>query len=162
EPDSTEKFPELPPEPYFTVKSVRRAPKIEDEDDDYLAEINPVRVTYGPVGRASRTASVSSRRSVSSIPRGARVQRASWSSKDFSQADLDRPNPVLVRRMSGGAWPGSVVKTNDGLSGQASGTPGPSRPMTPTKEAPEKEVDLDGVDEVEIEKDAKKGPEDSQ
>ncbi|KAI1474661.1 TRP-domain-containing protein [Daldinia eschscholtzii] len=162
EPDSTEKFPELPPEPYFTVKSVRRAPKIEDEDDDYLAEINPVRVTYGPVGRASRTASVSSRRSVSSIPRGARVQRASWSSKDFSQADLDRPNPVLVRRMSGGAQPGSVVKANDGLPGQASGTPGPSRPMTPTKEVPEKEVELDEVNEVEIEKDAKKGPEDSQ
>ncbi|KAI1803683.1 TRP-domain-containing protein [Daldinia bambusicola] len=157
----TEKFPELPPEPYFAVKSVRRAPKIEDEDDDYLADINPVRVTYGPAGRASRTASVSSRRSISSIPRGARVQRASWSSRDFSQADLDRPNPALVRRMSGGARPGSA-KMADGLPGQASGTPTPSRPMTPTKEVPEKEAQLDEVKEIENEQGAEKGLEDSQ
>ncbi|KAI1652575.1 TRP-domain-containing protein [Daldinia decipiens] len=160
---STEKFPELPPEPYFTVKSVRRAPKIEDEDDDYLADINPVRVSHGPVGRASRTASVSSWRSVSSIPRGAKVQRASWSSRDFSQVDLDRPNPILVRRMSGGTRPSSA-KMVDGLPGQVLVTPAPSRPMTPTKEVPEKEKEseLDGVKEVEVDKDAEKGLEDSQ
>ncbi|KAI8966378.1 TRP-domain-containing protein [Daldinia sp. FL1419] len=148
--EPTEKFPELQPEPYFTVKSVRRTPKIEDEDDDYLADINPVRVSHGPVGRTSRTASVSSRRSVSSIPRGAKVQRASWSSRDFSQADLDRPDPVLVRRMSGGARSGSVKMTDGQGVGVSVGTPGPSRPMTPTKEVPEKEVEEEEEVEVKV------------
>ncbi|KAI1417162.1 TRP-domain-containing protein [Hypoxylon sp. FL1857] len=157
---SSEAFPELPKEPYFTVTSVRRAPKIEDEDGDYIAEIKPPRatggVTFAPgaMRRASRSASVSSRHSVSSLPRGARAHRASWSSRDFSQwqTDQDRPNPALVRRMSGG--PGhirsssaniaGVLQGQPSLSSLRSGTPVPgSRPMTPTKEVPEKESDLE-------------------
>ncbi|KAI1392207.1 uncharacterized protein F4822DRAFT_119657 [Hypoxylon trugodes] len=108
-PNSIDRFLELPKEPSFSVTSVRRAPKIEDEDDDYLTQMNPTCAiggstsTMGPSGRAIRSASVSSRHSVSSIPRGARVHRMSWSSRDFSQWEVDqhRPDPALVRRMSG-------------------------------------------------------------
>ncbi|KAI1771642.1 TRP-domain-containing protein [Hypoxylon cercidicola] len=171
----SDKFPELPKEPYFTVTSVRRAPKIEDEDDDYLAEMNPPPVPGAPgsmKGR-SRTASVSSRHSVSSLPRAARVHRASWSSRDFSQwqADQDRSNPTLAGRMSSG--PGHIrtnsMKMAGTLRGQASvvslrsGTPVPgSRPMTPTKEVVEKESELDQVKETDKEEADKSCPDDSQ
>ncbi|XXH05797.1 hypothetical protein Hte_012235 [Hypoxylon texense] len=178
ETESSDKFPELAKEPYFTVTSVRRAPKIEDEDDGYLAEMNPPPipsvVTFAPGSTKvrSRTASVSSRHSVSSLPRAARVHRASWSSKDFSQwqADQDRPNSAVARRMSGGP---SHVRTNSmrmasTLRGQTSvgslraGTPVPSsRPMTPTKEVVEKESELDQVKEADKETD-KSNPDDSQ
>ncbi|KAL7621220.1 hypothetical protein AAE478_008537 [Parahypoxylon ruwenzoriense] len=163
-----EAFPELPKEPYFSVNSVRRAPKIEDEDEDYVTEMNPVHIhdaatsAPGPMPRTSRTASISSRHSVSSLPRGARAHRASWSSRDYSQwqADQDRPNPAIARRMSGG--PGHVrassTKLSGGLRGQssassfrASGTPVPgSRPMTPTEEVAERDSeDLGGMRENE-------------
>lgn len=178
ESNSSDKFPELAKEPYFAVTSVRRTPKIEDEDDDYLAEMNPppvpsvVSFAPGTAKGRPRTASVSSRHSVSSLPRAARVHRASWSSREFSQwqADQDRPNPTLVRRMSGG--PGHLrsnsMKMASTLQGQASasslrlGTPVPlSRPMTPTKEVAEKESTLDQVDETDKEAD-KSNPDDSQ
>ncbi|KAI1141010.1 TRP-domain-containing protein [Hypoxylon sp. FL0543] len=167
--ESSEEFPELPKEPYFTVTSVRRAPKIEDEDGDYVAEIHPPQVTGGTTStpaaprRASRSASVSSRHSASSLPRGARLHRVSWSSRDFSQweTEQDRPNPALVRRMSGGlghirtssANIDGVLRGQPSLNSLRTGTPVPgSRPMTPTKEVPEKESDLDEVKENETEK----------
>ncbi|KAI1370730.1 TRP-domain-containing protein [Hypoxylon crocopeplum] len=158
---SSDKFPEFSKEPYFSVNSVRRAPKIEDEGDDYLAEITPAHIagsatfTSGPMKRASRAASVSSKHSVSSLPRGARVHRASWSSKDFSQwqADQDRPNPALVRRMSSGpvhirANSANIagVLQQPSVSSLRAGTPiSGSRPMTPTREVAERESDLDEV-----------------
>ncbi|KAE9380372.1 TRP-domain-containing protein [Stipitochalara longipes BDJ] len=88
-------IPEEPKEPYFQVKAVRRAPKIEDEDVDYVPEMNdfnPNASQYsvaGPiVNRMSRTNSLanSMRSHVSgygNVPYGARVHRASWSSRDF-------------------------------------------------------------------------------
>ncbi len=102
---------EVPVDPYFAVKQVYRAPKIQDEDED-LAEI--VRITDGqsphppqtavaappnsttPVpaaGRRSRANSHTSRMSragsmstplgAGNLPPGARGHRASWSSGDF-------------------------------------------------------------------------------
>lgn len=78
--------PEEPREPYFSVNTVRRAPKIEDEDDDYVAEINPAAASQFslPNGRNSRANSMRSNYSgYGNIPYGARVHRASWSSRDF-------------------------------------------------------------------------------
>jgi hypothetical protein len=93
---------EEPKGPYFSVNSVRRAPKIEDEDQEFLAEIaldpraaqveehqpGGVYNTSGPfevrsTRGVSRTMSMSSRMSQSSLPYAARVHRASWSTKDF-------------------------------------------------------------------------------
>ncbi|KAI2464759.1 TRP-domain-containing protein [Annulohypoxylon bovei var. microspora] len=164
-PSSSDGFPELPKEPYFTVTSVRRAPKIEDEDDDYLAEINPPLIpggatpAPGPMRRASRSASVSSRHSVSSLPRGARVHRASWSSRDFTQGQPDQDRPTAhVRQISGG--PGhvranspniaAVLQAKPSVGSLRAGTSVPgSRPMTPTKEVPEAESSLGEVKETE-------------
>ena len=88
--------PEEPKDPYFNVNTVRRAPKIEDEDADdvpdlqEMAAVNPGESTNSFQGgtRASRANSIAnSTRSRNSnyggVPYGARVHRASWSSRDF-------------------------------------------------------------------------------
>ncbi|KAI0384565.1 TRP-domain-containing protein [Hypomontagnella monticulosa] len=162
---NSDKFPELPKEPYFTVTSVRRAPKIEDEDDDYLAEMNPSYNTGStafnprPTSRRSRAASVSSLHSVSSLPRGARAHRTSWSSRDFPQAEQDRLSPILVRRLSSGPGHIRASSTNivDSLQGhrsttslQAPATSAPSsRPITPIKEVAQKEPHMNEARETE-------------
>ncbi len=79
--------PEEPKEPYFNVASVRRVAKIEDEDEDYVDETNPMasRTSLaGPTTRGSRANSMFSQTSHHNVPFGARVHRASWSSKDFN------------------------------------------------------------------------------
>ncbi|OTB07326.1 hypothetical protein M426DRAFT_8705 [Hypoxylon sp. CI-4A] len=162
-------FPELPKEPYFNVTSVRRAPKIEDEDNSYLAEMNPAHIDGVPssipshMRRPSRSASVSSRHSVSSLPRGARVHRPSWSSKDFSQGQTnqDRSNPPLARRMSGGSaghmrsspvrFPSSLREQVSASSLRSVSPISSNRQMTPTKEVSEGESDLGDAKEKEIE-----------
>jgi hypothetical protein len=88
EEEIVEKQPEEPQEPYFSVTSVRRAPKIEDEDNDILPDMDAPPAAFDPSSyrtRNKRTSSVSSRYSTSSLPRQARALRASWSSRDFSQ-----------------------------------------------------------------------------
>ncbi|KIW09606.1 uncharacterized protein PV09_00474 [Verruconis gallopava] len=99
--------PEEPKGPYFSVNSVRRAPKIEDEDPEFLAEIaRDPRLSVEPVdttvsventeafyrnhpaasgSRMSRAMSTSSRRSTTGLPYAARVHRGSWSTRDFSE-----------------------------------------------------------------------------
>ncbi|ESZ91469.1 hypothetical protein SBOR_8130 [Sclerotinia borealis F-4128] len=88
--------PEEPKEPYFSVTQVRRAPKIEDED--VVPEMPELRGNRDPntsqhslpmAGR-SRAASMRSQHSgYGSVPYGARVHRASWSSKDFQSWQQD-------------------------------------------------------------------------
>ena len=102
-----------PTEPSFTVVSVRRTPKIEDEDeDDVLADLespfsgalSPDIPFRGVSTRASRTNSVSSQYSVGSLPRAGRAHRSSLSSRDFSQgntAGVDRPHSSLAQRLDG-------------------------------------------------------------
>lgn len=86
--------PEKPKEPYFQVSSVRRIAKIEDEDEDYIGEYNsatdPISnrasvINPGPAVGRSRANSMKSQYSYSNnIPFGAKVHRASWSSRDFT------------------------------------------------------------------------------
>ena len=99
-----------PPPPSFAVTSVRRNPKIEDEDEDVVRELDAVHnpsVTFDPVlihgpTRRDRTSSVSSRHSMSSLRRASgRPHRTSWSSKDFAQWDAmhaERPESELSQR----------------------------------------------------------------
>ncbi|KAF2017292.1 TRP-domain-containing protein, partial [Aaosphaeria arxii CBS 175.79] len=91
-------IPEPPRDPYFNVNSFRRMAKIEDEDAEFKMEIqggDPNASTmsfsteqYG-VGEKhsspSRAASIRSQVSYTSLPAGARVHRASWSSRDFNE-----------------------------------------------------------------------------
>jgi hypothetical protein len=90
--------PEVPKGPYFSVNSMKRMPKVEDEDREFVNEINgdPVasEISIGAAhgdGAAdvapmrNRAPSIRSNMSYSSLPYGARVHRASWSSRDFSE-----------------------------------------------------------------------------
>ncbi|ORY60642.1 uncharacterized protein BCR38DRAFT_487697 [Pseudomassariella vexata] len=155
-PEPEDKLPDLPKEPYFSVNSVRRISKIEDEDDDFIAEMEPVNAsgpstTPHPLNRTRRVDSVSSRHSVSSLPRGARVHRVSWSSRDFNSwqtTELDRPGTTLAKRLSGHAPSLSETNITGVLKNQASessfrayGTVvAGSRPMSPTLEQEERVI----------------------
>lgn len=74
--------PKPPKAPHFAVLSVRRAPKIEDEE--FIPGISPEgnEVRGSLSNRASRAGSIGSYSS-GNVPFGARVHRASWSSRDF-------------------------------------------------------------------------------
>lgn len=82
---------EEPKGPYFYVASVRRQPKIEDEDGDYIGSVHDplgsrVSVAGPAIIRTSRTNSIRSQLDgvYTSVPVGARVHRASWSTRDFN------------------------------------------------------------------------------
>lgn len=98
--------PEGPKEPYFNVASVRRCPKIEDDDlvgdivEDTIDPLSSRASVAGPAtNRASRAGSVRSQASHSNVPFGARVHRASWSSRDFnSWHEASNRNSQLLSR----------------------------------------------------------------
>ena len=83
-------IPEEPKEPYFNVGSVRRLPKIEDEggkvEEPEIKEPSGSHASISRLAnqRISRTSRTESMISQPSVPFGARVHRASWSSRDFS------------------------------------------------------------------------------
>lgn len=161
---------QIPKEPYFSVTSVRRAPKIEDEDGDVVADMEAPHnnsVIFDPnkiINRASRTNSISSRYSTHSLPRGARVHRTSWSSRDFAQWDAmqhDRPNSAMANnRLSTNGGFGSAGQAGNAVTGPLgprarasssslrlstpvsgpSGTPqSPTKPKSPAKETLEED-----------------------
>jgi Transient receptor potential (TRP) ion channel/ML-like domain len=88
--------PEEPKGPYFSVNSVKRVAKIEDEDPEFQADIasdprvgsqisvdRPPTEYYAPVNRGSRAVSIGSQMSFTGLPYGARVHRGSWSTREF-------------------------------------------------------------------------------
>ncbi|KAE8442355.1 hypothetical protein EG329_003426 [Mollisiaceae sp. DMI_Dod_QoI] len=145
--------PEEPKEPYFAVKTVRRAPKIEDEDVDFvpdLAEFNPAASQPSLAGPASRSRANSMAGSMRShysnfgnVPYGARVHRASWSSRDFNQYQEenrgDSPFGTPSRSASGMSQHisnNSVASRVPLVRPQASHSS--LRPSTPTREQRER------------------------
>ena len=96
--------PEEPKEPYFTVGSVRRLPKIED-DDVISAHHDPLSTSGSIAGlgtnRASRANSLASQNSHSNVPFGARIHRASWSSRDLGSWNEAGNRNSLPRSRSG-------------------------------------------------------------
>lgn len=123
--------PEEPKEPYFSVNTVRRAPKIEDED--IAGMTNPMAPHLNISARHSRAESTVS--GVGGIPYGARVHRVSWTSRDFVSWQHEDPHGAPSRHDSGG-W------TNNSAHASMSMAPlvrppaslGDSRPPTPTRE----------------------------
>lgn len=80
-----------PPQPSFTVKSVRRVSKIYDEDDATVVGSN-----YDP--DRPKFARSDSSLSTHSLPRVARAYRASWSSLDFAEAGwIEEEDDLKVR-----------------------------------------------------------------
>lgn len=119
--------PEEPKEPYFAVSTVRRCPKIEDEDDDFVGDINDPtgsRVSVVGAGKASRANSLRSQMSHSNVPFGARVHRASWSSRDFnSWHESDGRNSEAMRNMR-------AMRSDTSLRGTPQRSRAPSRAGT--------------------------------
>lgn len=132
-PEPVQVVPEEPKGPYFSVSSVRRVAKIEDEDPDFVAEMAMLHENAEPEAdstpyasyaalplrsqtpgmetgessqtpiRRGRAASGASHRSASAsysnLPRGARLHRPSWNSRDFSEAGDDRSRtPIDMSR----------------------------------------------------------------
>ncbi|KAI1007844.1 hypothetical protein K3495_g383 [Podosphaera aphanis] len=97
--------PEEPKEPYFSVNTVRRAPKIEDEDPDQVSSLyNPCRsfssLSHRPSSRVDSIAgSVRNYHSRhGNLPFGSRMHSASWSSRDFhewQQNEVGRGNTPI-------------------------------------------------------------------
>ena len=131
--------PELPKEPYFTVSSVRRELKIEDEKPED-ADYEEGETDNSPRASASmdpekhhsmtRTTSMRSRTSMSNLPYGARAHRLSWSTRDFQQQQFDQdinPTPIHSRM--------SVESIRDAPHRhRAASLRGPSRGGTPMSE----------------------------
>jgi hypothetical protein len=105
-PDPASTTPPIPSEPYFKVASVRRQPKIADEDEDNQLdgvdehEPFPAPLAENSDKPFSRTQSLRSRASVSNLPYGARRHRSSWSSRDFPQMLDEGPSLNTPSRMS--------------------------------------------------------------
>jgi hypothetical protein len=141
--------PELPKEPYFQVKAVHRAPKIEDEDIlPDIHEFNPSASHFSLAGpgpgpssaavRQSRTNSVagsmrSQYSSYGNLPYGARVHRASWSSREFhgwQEAEMGRADSPFRN--------GSPSTAHNSITMQPLIRPqasvGSLRPATPSRE----------------------------
>lgn len=102
--------PEEPKGPYFNVASVRRNPKIEDEDDNFIGSLHDptgsrVSVTAASRPRTARPSRANSMQDrldnpTAGAPFGARVHRASWSTRDFNNIDLPERSPEHSNRNS--------------------------------------------------------------
>ncbi|KAK4232327.1 putative flavin carrier protein 2 precursor [Podospora fimiseda] len=123
----------LPPQPYFSVATIRRSPKIEDEDednqticdnDDSSSSSSSVvnDLESAQVKRCGRTVSIKSARRVSagSLPRTGRQSRIFWSSREFGDPLLDRPGSQLAKRLSGINFDTcSIVTSNTSMTTKA-------------------------------------------
>lgn len=144
--------PEESKEPYFSVSAVRRYPKIEDEDKDFVGDINDPhasRVSIAGGARASRANSMRSQMSYTNVPFGARVHRASWSSRDFnSWHESDVRNSETMRYSSMQA-----MRSDSSLRDPAQRSRVPSRAGTvevgKTRGSKEKEPAANGIAEEE-------------
>jgi hypothetical protein len=130
--------PQAPVEPYFAVASVRRCPKIEDEDEEFLSEIgssiNASKATFHPSSnRVSRSNSVGGHSIMSNsttVPWGARVHRGSWTSREreYSIGQLpERPGSPGLRSSSHSMVP--LTRDAAGFSGASSVSGQGSNPM---------------------------------
>jgi hypothetical protein len=132
-----------PPQPYFSVRSVRRQSRMEDVQEETEADGVEPAMTVEPDPAAwrqrSRANSAASRWSNSSLPRAARVHRASWSSRDFAQWDADQ-EASQAQRM-GHSRNNSLRAQSMRHSGGPVDSTGqwatPRRPMTPAREVSE-------------------------
>ena len=122
--------PEEPKEPYFSVGSVRRCPKIEDEDDeddgpDTITSPASASAAVLATKRASRAGSTQSQTSAGHVPFGAHVHRVSWSSRDFNawpdvgsrnSLPMNRSGPLTSTMEHGASVPSAGVVRAPGRS----------------------------------------------
>jgi len=96
---SINSMPELPKTPYFEVRHVKRIAKVEDEDDEFMREMDSDHATSElllpeeshdtPTDRPTqrhRSATLQSQASYSSLPKAARLHRPNWSRHGYSDS----------------------------------------------------------------------------
>ncbi|KAI4646416.1 uncharacterized protein J4E79_010478 [Alternaria viburni] len=96
---SINSMPELPKTPYFEVRHVKRIAKVEDEDDEFMREMDSDHATSElllpeqshdtPTDRPAqrhRSATLQSQASYSSLPKAARLHRPNWSRHGYSDS----------------------------------------------------------------------------
>lgn len=102
--------PEVPKEPYFNVSSVRREPKIEDDDRDYKDPVSSrssvapgliVGSRYGSRSNSTWSPHISN----ANLPFGARSHRASWANRDFNSWNETQPSNRGSQLMRGSPAP---------------------------------------------------------
>ncbi|KAH7075862.1 hypothetical protein BKA63DRAFT_565911 [Paraphoma chrysanthemicola] len=120
---------EIEQEPYFSVNHVRRVPKVEDEDAEFLQEIHYSSMRHfsessqtqtearDRPSQRNRSATNQSTISYTALPRAARLHRPSWTSQDFVEArragrartlsDTMRSTPDGCSRPASRALPGT-------------------------------------------------------
>ncbi|PVH99229.1 TRP-domain-containing protein [Periconia macrospinosa] len=146
---------DIPTKPSFDVMSVRRMAKVEDEDAEFMNEIGGIDSSTSEISLPQQTHSTSApnrpsrassvRSYDSSVPRGVRVHRASWSTADFAEHNyggLERTSPSMMdtresNRPGGGISPSVHARptsSNDDIrrhspkpTGQSNTIPLPSR-----------------------------------
>lgn len=130
--------PGPPRGPYFSVNSIKRVAKIEDEDPEFMAEIaaaSQPSLTSTKHPGLYRAASVRSQMSNSNLPYGARMHRASWSSRDFSEYEYCRrkgtssteiPDPESRPRSTGS---GTIPQLDTQMISKYDGIPSPVSPV---------------------------------
>lgn len=91
--------PELPKEPYFAVTTVRREPKIEDDDIQVEEEAVGVRASVDDrFDKKAPSRTMSRRSSRSNLPYGARLHRTSWSTRDFREFEQNQQAPAALQQ----------------------------------------------------------------
>ncbi|CAL3962252.1 unnamed protein product [Diplocarpon coronariae] len=135
--------PEEPKEPYFSVNTVRRAPKIEDEDVDFVPAMTHHNAAAsqhslgGPSTSRPNSTAGSMRSQYGNVPFGARVHRASWSSRDFQNWQEDGARAGTPNKSHPRDATEHNLANNSTSSNASLGRP-PShsglRPLTPTRE----------------------------
>lgn len=107
-------LPEAPKEPYFRVASVRREPKIEDDDPDCV-DLASSRTSVAPaaaVGSRLGSRRNSAHMSSSNLPFGARSHRTSWSTRDFSGWQETQHSSRSSQMMSGSRMPNEAIDSS--------------------------------------------------
>jgi hypothetical protein len=112
--------------PCFSVKQVKRVPKVEDEDEEFVQEIcsddttsgltisGKVRPGADEQSLRSQAASDPSQFSYMALPRAAIVHRPSWSSQDFAH----HKSAGRARTLSNAATPKSKTGGGEDIDGQ--------------------------------------------
>ena len=99
------KLPEEPKATHFNVGTIKRLPKIEDDEDKEAGDFDPYGSRISVIGddfhgvnyhRNSKGTSIHSNRSLSNLPFGARPHRSSWSSKDFVSYHESQRNSIMM------------------------------------------------------------------
>lgn len=131
----------VPTSPYFKVESVRRFPKIEDEDSDFVAEINDPSASRismpGASARGRRSTSVGGANGaapLNTVPFGARVHRASWSTREFEHTRAGEPRRSSISTQRQQQQRHSSLYGSPGITLPAPGAAGlSSTPRTSTQ-----------------------------